>query len=600
MTRRAGRLPFLTSALALAAALLCSPTASAGAPAPTGDSAPTVQSPGETSPAASKGPDTTGASPSKGGSAIDDPNPEPERDCADGKDNDGDTVYDCGDADCSSDPACAPDGVAENSEARCHDWVDNDSDGYLDCEDNDCQGMDACKGSWDRELAGESVGAPAGTLESGTVGHAPASGPDLTLKAGEVEEDLLGRGADNDGERTNYFCSDGVDNDGDGFTDCDDLGCKLGTEVTVCQPAGDIRFSVVARISQEFNLAGPEFGTNALINQPPNADGSDAIDPRGEENRSLFNTEFESLQMRVLGQMPFIQNSFFLLSMRAEKTPRLTFATFQVPIKNGHYINVNSGGGGLSLELVRSVHKRMLVDPAFYVYNAFEQGNGAAMEFGGPLDKRGKFIYRTFLAGGSGRFAGNVGGTFFPDDNRNYTWSAGAQIHMNLVGYYNRFDSPMLYTLAPTTFTVAVGAKYDQRSQERYPAVNLQSVFRYKRLILLGEVYAKRELNFGNWQLAYNVQAGLLAIKRRLMIAADFGQYLSSTFENPPEDLGSDLRRQLQETQYRVAAHIYLWRNVFLAQVVFRDRFVERPPSASIPEGVDRRTDLRVLLLYRF
>lgn len=515
-----------------------------------------------------------------------------ETECSDGSDNDGDTVYDCGDADCYQNAVCKPDGKPENSNERCHDWVDNDSDGFIDCEDIDCEGFDACLGSWDRQLAGEEVGGPSRVEVSG-------SSPELSIGQGEVEEDLQGRGVDKDGERTDYFCSDGFDNDGDGFTDCNDLGCKLGTEVTVCQPAGDIRFSVVARIAQEFGLAGPEYGDKALIKQPQSSDPN-AVDPRAAEERSPFNTEFESLQLRVLGQMPFIQNSFFLLSMRAEKTPRLTFATFQVPIKGGHYVNVNSGGGGLSLELVRSVHKRMMVDPAYYVYNAFEQGNGAALEFGGPLDKRGRFLYRTFLAGGSGRFAGNVGGTFFPDGDRNFTYSAGAQVHMNLVGYYNRFDSPFLYTPGSTAFTLTFGAKYDQRAQERYPAVNVQSTIRYKRLIVLGEFYGKRELNFKNWQMAYNVQVGVLAVKRRLLLSADFGQYLSTPFEDPPEELGSDLRRQLQELQYRVAAHVYIWRNVFLAQIVWRDRWVERPPSAQIPDGTDRRTDLRILLMYRF
>src|SRR5690606_2576978 len=139
-----------------------------------------------------------------------------------------------------------------------------------------------------------------------------------------------------------------------------------------------------------------------------------------------------------------------------------------------------------------------------------------------------------------------------------------------------------------------------QRAQERYPAINVQSVFRYKRLIMLGELYGKRELNFKNWQLAYNVQVGVLAVKRRLLFSADFGQYLATPFEAPPVDLGSDLRRQLQELQYRVAAHVYIWRNVFLAQLVWADRWVERPPSAQIPDGTDRRSDLRILLMYRF
>jgi hypothetical protein len=286
--------------------------------------------------------------------------------------------------------------------------------------------------------------------------------------------------------------------------------------------------------------------------------------------------------------------------MRAERTPRMTFATFQVPLgKKGHYVNINSGGGGLSLELVRSVHKRLLADPAFYVYNAFEQGNGAAVEFGGPMDKKGKFLYRTFLAGGAGRFNGNIGGRFFPDDNRNYTWTVGAQAWMNLVGYYSRWDSPFLYTPAPTTLAMAVGAKYDQRSQERYPAANIQVVFRWRRLIMLAEAYGKRELNFKNWQLAVNGQVGVLAIKKRLMLAGDAGTYLGTEFEDPPAFLGSDLRRQLREFQYRAAAHVYLWRNVFFATLIFRDRRVE-PNEAQGQSGIQKLQDLRLLLTYRW
>jgi hypothetical protein len=515
--------------------------------------------------------------------------PPTEANCSDGKDEDGDTVTDCGDNDCHDDPACQADGKPEHGEGRCGDWVDNDQDGFTDCDDIDCDGTEICMGSLDLELKGKSVDDPKPETDTTEL-------PELAV--GETPEDLWFKAGDNDGERDNFSCNDGFDNDNDGFVDCDDIGCKLGTQVNVCQPTGNFRFSVVSRIAQTFDLAGPELGTKALIQQPG---GNDPADPRQAENRSPFNTEFETLQLRVLGQLPFIQNSFFLLSMRAEKTPRLVFALFQVPIRNGHYFNVNSGGGGLSTELVRSVHKRMLVDPAFYVYNAFEQGNGAAIEFGGPLSKNGKFLYRTFLAGGSGRFAGNVGGTFFPDGDRNFTWSVGGQIHMNLVGYYNtRFDSPMLYVPVPTTFTLTLGAKYDQRAQERYPAVNVQSVFRWKRLILLGEVYGKREVNFRNWQIAFNVQAGVLAIKRRLLIAADFGQYLASDFEAPPDELGSDLRRQLTELQYRVTAHAYLWRDVVVLSMVWRDRFVERAPSSQIPEGTDRRADLRLLLTYRF
>lgn len=504
--------------------------------------------------------------------------------CNDGQDDDGDTVFDCGDADCKSDAACQPDGQREFGEARCGDWVDNDSDGYVDCDDFDCDEADACKGSWD-------VAPPrTGGVSGGTV-TATRDGEEYGLRPGQSPEDLLGKGTDNDGERDNQTCSDGYDNDNDGAIDCADLGCKLETEVTVCQGDGNIRFSVVARLSQSVVFA------------------NDSEQQRtGRFGRA--DTQFDSIQLRVLGQMPFIQNSFFLLSMRAERTPRMTFALFQVPLgKKGHYVNVNSGGGTLSLELVRSVHKRMLSDPAFYVYNAFEQGNGAAVEFGGPMDKKGKFLYRTFLAGGAGRFNGNIGGRFFPDDNRNYTWTVGGQAWMNLVGYYSRWDTPFLYTPVPTTVALAVGAKYDQRSQERYPAANIQAIFRWRRIILLGEVYGKRELAFKNWQMAYNVQLGVLAIKKRLMLAGDIGQYLSTNREDPrfdpasaefdPDLPGSDLRRQLREFQYRAAAHVYLWRNVFYATLIFRDRRIE-PNETQGQVGIQKLQDLRLLLTYRW
>jgi hypothetical protein len=581
MQRRPTALSLLLwlSCLGLAAVLL--PSAAAASPfgtrlgtlAPAGARTATP-TPTATAGGAAPDPETT-AQPAPEGHT---PRPK-ETVCDDGKDNDGDTVFDCGDADCKDHPACQPDGKREYDEARCSDWIDNDNDGYVDCDDFDCEDADVCKGSWD--VAAAALG---GEVEGVSLGRArppTQDGGEFGLRPGETPEDLLGRGADNDGERDNYTCSDGIDNDNDGKIDCADLGCKLDTAVTVCQGDGDFRFSVVARLSQSAVFANDS-----------------ELQRTGQFGRA--DTQFDAIQMRVLGQLPFIQNSFFLLSMRAERTPRMTFATFQVPLgQKGHYVNVNSGGGGLSLELVRSVHKRMLADPAFYVYNAFEQGNGAAVEFGGPMDKKGKFLYRSFIAGGAGRFNGNIGGRFFPDDNRNYTWSAGAQAWMNLVGYYSRWDSPFLYTPAPTTFVMAVGAKYDQRAQERYPAANLQAIFRWRRLVMLGEVYAKRELNFKNWQVAYNVQAGVLAVKKRLFFAADAGQYVATDFEDPPPFLGSDLRRQLREFQYRVAGHVYLWRQVFFATLVFRDRRVE-PNETQGQVGVQKLQDLRLLLTYRW
>jgi hypothetical protein len=37
-------------------------------------------------------------------------------------------------------------------------------------------------------------------------------------------------------EDTNALCSDGLDNDGDTFIDCNDFNCSRNPAVTVCAP----------------------------------------------------------------------------------------------------------------------------------------------------------------------------------------------------------------------------------------------------------------------------------------------------------------------------------------------------------------------------
>lgn len=571
VTREGTSLTSILTALALGACTILAPAAAQAAPfkarlsAPYGLASLAPTAPGVGAPLADPDQDDPPpiAAPAPA-SNVATTLPSTEVACDNGVDDDGDTVTDCGDSDCASASACQPDGKPEFTEERCGDWIDNDRDGAFDCDDSDCADKQVCKGSWDRAPA-------AGGAAGGTPGAQAGAGGGIDKSADP--EDLIGKGDDADGERSEHLCSDGVDNDNDGKTDCEDLGCRLDTSVINCQPATNFRFSVVARTQGTYDVQDQK-----------------------------ANVEFSAIQLRVLGQIPYIQNSFFLLSFRAEKTPRMVFAIFQVPIRGGHYFNLNSGAGSLSLELVRSIHKRLLVDPAYHMLNGFEQGNGAAIEFGGPLDKRGKFLYRSFLAGGSGRFAGNIGGTFFPDGNTNFTWTAGAQVWMNLIGYYSRFDTPMLYTPVPTTFVIALGAKYDQRPQERYPAVNIQSTFRYRRLIIGAEVYGKREINFGSWQLAYNIQAGILAVKKRLLFAGDFGQYLTTPFERPPTELGYDLRRQQQTMQYRVAAHVYLWRELFMLSLLWSDQRVRTSnliDNMDVPK-ITLNQDLRLIFQYRF
>lgn len=456
-----------------------------------------------------------------------------ETNCTDGKDDDGDTVYDCGDDDCSQDPACQPDGGDEVGEARCGDFVDNDEDGHIDCDDSGCNGTKACAGSWDLQV-------------DRSDGRGDLEAEDLPgLPAGGTVEDLIGTGGDKDGERTDQVCSDGIDNDNDGRTDCADFGCRFDAQVSVCRENPGIRFSVVAHISQIYDIELDE-----------------------------MDTRFTVLQLRAFGPIPFIQDSFFLISMRTERTPRLTFAMFQVPLGKGHYLNINSGGGGLSTALIRSASKQLLIDNPFYLYNAFEQGNGAALEVGGPLDTEGMFDYRVYAAGGSGRSNGNVGGRYFTFDNTNYTWSIGAQLGIDFIGHLTRWDSPMLYVPVPTALGVSVGFKYDQRAQERYPAANVNLTLRTGRFIGSAETYVKRELEFGSWQVAWNVSAGVLLLPKTFLLAADIGQYVPGDIDNPPAVAETDIDRQLEELQWRVGFHWFFWRNIGVISAIYADRTI--------------------------
>ena len=229
-------------------------------------------------------------------------------------------------------------------------------------------------------------------------------------------------------------------------------------------------------------------------------------------------------------------------------------------------MNINSGGGSLSTGLIKSVSKRPLLDPPYYLFSSFEQGNGAAMDFGGSLTKSGALQFRVYAAGGSGRYNGNVGGRYFKDEDvGNYTYSVGGQLFLNLAGYYSRFDTSYLYTKVPTTAAIAIGGKYDQRPTERYPAGNAQLMFRTGRFILAGEFYGKRELEFESTQVAYNAMAGFLIVPKHLFLAADFGAFIAGDLENPPADLydaGTDVRSQRDEQQARAALHWYFYRHV--------------------------------------
>ncbi len=499
-----------------------------------------------------------------------------ETDCGNKIDDDGDALIDCADADCWNTPACKSAGGLENNNTLCSDWIDNDNDGETDCDDVDCQSdaVTVCRGSWEGGLEG-----------SGTVKRGPDSGnPDSLdipqLGEGMTVEDLIGKGSDADGERNEFTCSDGIDNDGDGKIDCEDFGCRFDPDVTVCRGTPGVRFSVAAHIASNYTAT-----YSGLADSTKEGFGN-----------GKFDTLFNRLQIRTFGPIPFLQDSFFLISGRFDRTPRLTFAFFSMPIGGGHYINFNSGGGGLSNAQVLSVSKHILLDPPFYLFNAFEQGNGAAVEFYGPL-VRGLLDYRVFLAGGLGQFNGNIGGRFFNTDDPNFTWGGGAQAALYLVGRFDRWDTRFLYTEVPAALTLYAGARYDQRAFERFPAANVNVLFRWWRVVAAAEGYVKRELEFKTWQYSYNLQLGFLVIPKWVMLAGDFGGFKATDFVNPPNPLPTDLRRLVDEFQWRVALHVYIWRNTGLATLLYTDDFIE---AANQGEEDTHTGELRLEVQFRF
>jgi hypothetical protein len=508
--------------------------------------------------------------------------PDKELNCSDHVDEDGDGLVDCADSDCFRDPVCQAGGAGENNNERCSDWIDNDGDGMIDCDDQDCMGPGvtavAARGS--RRAPRQASGNPAGGAGANEEAP-PRSCPAWATSRWRTSS---ARTATADGERNDEVCADGIDNDGDGAVDCADFGCRFDPNVSVCRGTPGLRFSVAAHAQVSYNFEAK--------NDPDELQA-------GETLEQPWDTRVNRLQLRAFGPIPYIQDSFFLISIRAEANPRLVFAFFNMPLGGGHYVNINSGGGSLTNLTVLSVSKNPMLDSAFYLTNAFEQGNGASVEVGGPL-VRGLLDYRVFIAGGSGRFNGNIGGRFFNGNERNYTWGAGAQLALYLFGRFDRWDSRFLYTPASRALTFYFGGRYDQREFERYPWINGSLMFRWGRLLATAEANYKREINFKTNQVAWNLLVGFLIIEKYLFVSADVGSFAASDFQNVadlPNPIPSDLSRLTDEFQWRVALSGYVWRNQGLLTLLYTDNVRE---SFDADADDTRRRELRLEAQIRF
>lgn len=123
-----------------------------------------------------------------------------ETDCNDGIDNDGDTLIDCMDVDCTDRieggvPTCPED---------CDNAVDDDADGLVDCNDSECASSPACP----EVLCSDG-------LDNDGDGNSDCNDPDCCSNAACANIEPC----------VEVNCGDNLDGDGDGNTDCADSDC---------------------------------------------------------------------------------------------------------------------------------------------------------------------------------------------------------------------------------------------------------------------------------------------------------------------------------------------------------------------------------------
>ena len=489
--------------------------------------------------------------------------------CRDGMDEDADGMTDCADSDCYDAAECQPDGEPENTDARCSDFVDNDSDGVFDCDDKACHGprVSVCKGSFDAAPAAASTAAPMTSSDD-------YAAFDPEMAAG--------------GESNLFTCSDGIDNDGDGKIDCEDIGCQLAQDVSYCKGSPELRFGVVGTLEGTH-----EWGT--LRQGTPEVEFADGV----------TDARFSKLQVRALGPIPGVSNSFFLMSMRMEKTPRLTFVTFEVPINDSLRFSLNSGSGSLSYNPIVSSSKQILLDPAYYLTSAFDQGNGGQMQLKG-IEAPGlpgfQFLhYEIMTSAGTGRFAGNVGGGYVTDDTKNLTWNLGARAQIDHIGYSSVFDTKFIYRPLPLSLSTRYGVKWEQRSAERFPALFFGAQTRFSYFHLAGEYYWRNAMQstvengetieISSKQHSMNVELGVLLLPKHLMLAMDYGFYKVMSPLDPSFSYPTD-----EETQLRGALHWYFWRQIGVASVFYARKQVRELGDVEW----DVSNEFRIAAQYRF
>ncbi len=155
-------------------------------------------------------------------------------------------------------PVCVPSG-AENTNTACGDNRDNDCDGFTDCNDFDCTSSSLVT------LCPRDAGAAPRDVLFRDAGRGDAAGCVRTGDENNVTACTDGRDNDCDGyldcddrncscvagcaaavvgctcrgqETQNALCRNAIDDDCNGFIDCNDFGCSRNPLVNVCLDGG--------------------------------------------------------------------------------------------------------------------------------------------------------------------------------------------------------------------------------------------------------------------------------------------------------------------------------------------------------------------------
>jgi hypothetical protein len=146
--------------------------------------------------------------------------------CTDGLDNDGNEYIDCADRSCAATARCQ----LEHTRMACSDGIDNDGNGYIDCSDFSCT-----------------------RTSSGALQEAVDYCNNFIALYGEA----------------NFArCTDGVDNDNNGYVDCADFSCIKFTEVDPNSPAS----APVTRSPCQESIGGDAYA-NCTDGRDNDADG---------------------------------------------------------------------------------------------------------------------------------------------------------------------------------------------------------------------------------------------------------------------------------------------------------------------------------------